>query len=50
VWRFKYGHTGLYSISFGPDRAYLALSLEAFLIARFSEELENKRRMIPDKK
>jgi hypothetical protein len=46
-WSFRYGHTGVHTIGFPPNRAYLVLALEMFLISRFSD-LKNKKRTLSE--
>jgi hypothetical protein len=43
IWSFRHGHSGIHTIGFPAERAYLVLALEMFLISRFSDRLENKR-------
>ena len=46
IWSFRYGHTGVHTIGFPTNRAYLVLALEMFLISRFSDRLDNKKRTL----
>jgi hypothetical protein len=47
VWRFRHGHSGIYTIGFPLKRGYLAIALEHFLVSRFQDQLENKNRVFP---
>ena len=38
VWKFRYDHSGIYTIGFPIDRGYLASALEQFLIGRFGNK------------